>query len=324
MAATYEVNRQAERTETDGIHQRLLGWFASNRRDLPWRHTRDPYCVLVSEIMLQQTQVDRVVPKYLAFLEQFPTLQALAEAPTAEVIRAWAGLGYNRRAVNLQRTARAVLAEHGGQFPREVAALRALPGVGPYTSGAVACFAFEQDVAFLDTNIRRVVQRLFVGPEERGLATERALVALAAQAVPPGQGWLWNQAIMELGALVCTAATPACWRCPLQRDCAAYNTRRQSDEQLFDAALAESPRPVRKIAEKREAPYANSNRFFRGRLVDALRALPTGQSLPLDALGPQIKPEYSPADAAWLRQIATRLAADGLIELDGDLARLPI
>src|SRR5581483_4865161 len=154
------------------IQAALLEWFAAAGRDLPWRHTRDPYRIMVSEIMLQQTQVDRVIPKYHAFLAAFPTLEALAAAPTAEVIRAWSGLGYNRRAVNMQRTARAVLEEHGGQFPRDLPALLRLPGIGPYTAGAIACFAFEQDVGFMDTNIRRVVQRLFVGPEEAGLAGE--------------------------------------------------------------------------------------------------------------------------------------------------------
>ena len=184
----------------------LLDWFAGHGRDLPWRHTRDPYKVMVSEIMLQQTQVDRVMPKYQAFLEIFPGLAALAAAPTAEVIRAWTGLGYNRRAVNMQRAARAVLDVHNGQFPRDMAELLKLPGIGPYTAGAIACFAFEQDVAFMDTNIRRVVQRLFAGPEESAPTGEARLLQIAREAVPPGQGWFWNQAIMELGALICTAA----------------------------------------------------------------------------------------------------------------------
>lgn len=141
--------------ETGDLQTALLTWFAENARDLPWRRTRDPYRVLVSEVMLQQTQVDRVIPKYEAFLAAFPTVEALAAAPTAEVIRLWAGLGYNRRAVNLQRAARAVVEERGGLFPHEVEELLRLPGIGPYTAGAVACFAFEQDVAFVDTNIRR-------------------------------------------------------------------------------------------------------------------------------------------------------------------------
>src|SRR3954451_14665892 len=177
------------------IHQALRAWFQTYSRDLPWRRTRDPYRILVSEIMLQQTQVDRVLLKYRAFLETFPTLQALADAAPGDVIRAWAGLGYNRRALNLQRTARAVLDEYGGVFPDTPAELQRLPGLGPYTAGAVACFAFERDVAFMDTNIRRVGRRVFAGPEDAPPATsERELLQLAADAVPAGDGYLWNQA----------------------------------------------------------------------------------------------------------------------------------
>ena len=243
------------------IHGALLEWFAGYGRDLPWRHTRDPYRIMVSEIMLQQTQVDRVIPKYLAFLELFPSLDALAVAPTAEVIRAWAGLGYNRRAVNMQRAARAVLEAYSGQFPRDMAALLKLPGIGPYTAGAIACFAFEQDVAFIDTNIRRVVQRLFVGPEESGAAGEARLLAIARDAVPTGQGWAWNQTIMELGALICTAAAPSCWRCPVQAHCRAYAARRAADEQLFSGESAPMRQRVRRVAERRESAYSGSNRF---------------------------------------------------------------
>src|SRR4051812_1029866 len=134
------------------IQSGLLRWFAENRRDLPWRHTRDPYAILVSEVMLQQTQVDRVIPYFRSFLERFPTVRDLAAAATADVITLWAGLGYNRRAVNLQRTARAVVDQHSGAFPSDPETLATLPGIGPYTAGAIACFAFEQDVAFLDTN----------------------------------------------------------------------------------------------------------------------------------------------------------------------------
>jgi len=306
------------------IQARLLEWFAENGRDLSWRHTRDPYRIMVSEIMLQQTQVDRVVPKYHAFLELFPNLEALAAAPTAEVIRAWTGLGYNRRAVNMQRAARAVLDEHGGRFPRDLPALLKLPGIGPYTAGAIACFAFEQDVAFMDTNIRRVVQRLLAGPEESAPAGESRLLALAQAAVPPGQGWAWNQAIMELGALICTAATPACWRCPLQTHCRAYAARRAADEQLFsNGAAPPEPRRLRRVAERRETPYAGSNRFYRGRAIEALRRLAPGELLPLPELGHAIKNDFGEHDMPWLRALAENLARDGLLALDDEQARLP-
>ena len=301
----------------------LLEWFAGHGRDLPWRHTRDPYKILVSEIMLQQTQVDRVVPKYQAFLELFPSLAALAAAPTAEVIRAWTGLGYNRRAVNMQRAARAVLDTYAGQFPRDLGELLKLPGIGPYTAGAIACFAFEQDVAFMDTNIRRVMQRLFVGPEESALAGEPLLLAIAREAVPPGQGWAWNQAIMELGALICTAAAPACWRCPVQAHCRAYAARRAADEQLFSSSSAPAPQRLRRVAERRETAYAGSNRFYRGRAIEALRQLGPGEALPLPTLGHQIKGGFTDNDMAWLRALVEELARDGLLALEDDQARLP-
>jgi A/G-specific adenine glycosylase len=305
------------------VRSALLEWFAAAGRDLPWRNTRDPYRIMVSEIMLQQTQVDRVLPKYRAFLETFPSLEALAEAPTAEVIRAWAGLGYNRRAVNMQRAARAVVNEYGGQFPRDLAALLNLPGVGPYTAGAIACFAFEQDVAFMDTNIRRVIHRLFVGPEEYGSAGDARLLAIGQAAVPPSHAWAWNQALMELGALICTAGAPACWRCPVQTYCRAYAARRAADEQIFSNSATPELRRQRRVGERREAAYTGSNRFYRGRLIDALRQLAPGQALPLSQLGVRVKDGFSDGDLPWLRGLLEGLARDGLVALEGEQARLP-
>jgi A/G-specific adenine glycosylase len=306
------------------IHTALLEWFAAHARDLPWRRTREPYHILVSEVMLQQTQVDRVLPKYRAFLETFPTLEALAAAPTAEVIRAWSGLGYNRRAVNMQRTARAVLEQHRGQFPRDVATLLQLPGIGPYTAGAIACFAFEQDVAFMDTNIRRVVRRLFVGPAAGEAPNDDALLATALAAIPAGQGWAWNQALMELGALICTSAAPLCWRCPVQASCRDYAARRVADERVFGATAEPVAQRPRRIAERREAPFAGSSRFYRGRIVEALRQLPAGATLPLPMLGAQIKEGFSETELPWLRAMVERLARDGLVLLEQDAARLPL
>jgi A/G-specific adenine glycosylase len=302
----------------------LLHWFPANARDLPWRRTRDPYQILVSEIMLQQTQVDRVIPKYHAFLEAFPTVAALAAAPTAEVIRLWAGLGYNRRAVNLQRTAQTIMSAHGGVFPRSVAELLQLPGIGPYTAGAVACFAFEQDVTFMDTNIRRVLRRALADPAAD--PTDRGLLTLGEQVLPPGDGWRWNQAIMELGALICTAANPDCLRCPINAHCADYAARKAADTALV-LAMGE-PRPLQRAAERKanykpEAPFKGSNRWYRGRIVAALRSVPPGASLSFDALGPQVKPDYQATDAPWLRTLVQGLVRDGLALVDADLVRLP-
>jgi A/G-specific adenine glycosylase len=180
---------QTQRERLGRIQHGLLAWFKENARELPWRRTRDPYAILVSEVMLQQTQVDRVLPYYTRFLERFPTVEDLAAAPTSDVIRIWSGLGYNRRAVNLQRAARTVVEELDGSFPDDPAELKKLPGIGAYTAGAIAAFAHERDVAFLDTNMRRVISRVIFGsestrePDALEAANER-LAGLPASSVP--------------------------------------------------------------------------------------------------------------------------------------------
>ncbi len=326
-----------DRSLLERLQRLLLNWFASSARDLPWRRTRDAYRILVSEVMLQQTQVDRVLPKYAEFLTVFPNLEALASAAPADVIRIWAGLGYNRRAVNLQRAARAVLEQYGGQFPRDVASLRKLPGIGPYTAGAIACFAFEQDVVFMDTNIRRVLRRVLVGPEDAASEpNERVLLLLAQAALPHGQSWSWNQALIELGALICIARTPACWRCPLHTHCRAYTARRNADERAFGAAETQpgedtydlSYPPARRVAERRARlhagdAFAGSRRYFRGRIVTALRELPPGATLPLDQLGPRVKDGFIDQDMPWLQDLVADLVRDGLIEQVDRAVRLP-
>lgn len=312
-----------DETTRAAMQQQVFAWFGRAARNLPWRRTRDPYRVAVAEVMLQQTQVERVVPRYATFLTAFPTLEALAAAPTAEVIRQWAGLGYNRRAVNVQRLARAVCAEHGGQFPRTTADLQKLPAIGPYTAGAIACFAFGQDVAFLDTNIRRVVRRCLVGPDDSPTdppVKDRTLLPLAQALIPPGRGWEWNQAIMELGALVCTSTAPACERCPLQTHCRAAAAWSAQQEQQGSYERAQ-PRPLRRVAEQ-QSPFVGSNRYYRGRLVALLREQPPGALLPLAQAGPQIKADYSDDDTHWLHDLAAGLARDGLVERVGAAVRL--
>ncbi|MDQ6672009.1 MAG: A/G-specific adenine glycosylase, partial [Chloroflexota bacterium] len=179
------------------IQRQVLDWYAGYGRDLPWRRTRDPYAILVAEVMLQQTQVERVIPRWHAWLERFPTPHALARASRADAIRAWQGLGYNLRAVRLHAIACQVVAEHDGLVPRDLAGLLTLKGVGRYTAGAVACFAYEQRVAMVDTNVRRVLSRVF--------AIDPQAVDSIADAVvpPPPAAYAWNQALMDLGATVC-------------------------------------------------------------------------------------------------------------------------
>ena len=184
------------------MQELLLDWYAEHGRELPWRAARDPYAILVSEVMLQQTQVSRVVPRYLAWLERWPDAAALAAATPSEVIEAWSGLGYNRRAINLHRCAQA-LTERGG-FPRDHAELRALPGVGPYTAAAIACFAFGDQVAAPDVNARRVLGRALGDPD---------------LPPPPGRAYEWNQALFDLGSGICIARRPRCELCPLAAGC---------------------------------------------------------------------------------------------------------
>jgi A/G-specific adenine glycosylase len=238
-------------SDLEALQDALLRWYAKERRDLPWRRTADPYAILVSEVMLQQTQVARVVPRYLEWLERWPTPAALAAASRAEVLAAWVGLGYNRRALALHAAAAAV-ARDG--WPED---LRTLPGVGPYTAGAVASFAFGAQVAAVDTNARRVAERLGHGPPD-------ALV-------PPGRAADWNQAAMELGATVCTARTPRCGACPVAAWCASAGR---------PAAPAAS---ARRGASER---FEDSNRWVRGRVVAALAK---GEGLPADIAAERVE-----------------------------------
>jgi len=291
---------QTQQDRIGRIRDGLLGWFKENARQLPWRRTRDPYAILVSEVMLQQTQVDRVLPYYTRFLERFPTVEDLAAAPTADVIRIWSGLGYNRRAVNLQRAARTVVDELGGSFPVDPADLKKLPGIGAYTAGAIAAFAHERDVAFLDTNMRRVISRVIFGNES---ARESDATAAADALLPRGQGWTWNQALIEFGALQCTARRPACIVCPLRDECAAYPT-------MQVALQLKSSRPTHPKSE----PFESTTRFYRGRIVEALRALPEDEpeGIPLDELGLRVREGFTSDNLPWLRELVDGLRRDGL------------
>jgi A/G-specific adenine glycosylase len=200
---------------------RLLAWYRAEGRKLPWRRTRDPYRILVSEIMLQQTQVERVKGYYRRFVRRYPTFADLAAADEPQVREAWDGLGYYARARHLQQTARLVMAEHGGRLPADPQAIRRLPGIGRYTAGAVLSIAFGQDEPILDTNAARVLQRWF-GVRVRGgkSALHRRLWELAAQVTPAGAAGDFNQAIMDLGATICQARRAACDACPVRRGCA--------------------------------------------------------------------------------------------------------
>lgn len=238
--------------DADGVAAAVLAWGGPRLRDLPWRHSRDPWEILVAEVMCQQTQVDRVVPKWQSFIAAYPGAAACASAPLADVLRLWHGLGYPRRARQLHEAAGAITAL--GEFPGTLPELMALPGVGPYTARAVLAFAFERDVAVVDTNTARVLARL----HGRRL-TAREAQALADQLVPTGSAWLWNQSFMDLGARLCRPL-PRCVECPIATGCAWW--RRGRDE----------PDPAAGSAgvSQRQSRFEGSDRQVRGRIIGRL------------------------------------------------------
>lgn len=210
------------------LRQSLLTWYAQQGRDLPWRQTRDPYAIWISEIMLQQTQVKTVIPYYQRWLSQFPTVSVLAQADQQTVLKAWEGLGYYARARNLHQAAQRIVSDHGGQFPRTLAGAIALPGIGRTTAGGILSAAFNQPLAILDGNVKRVLARLIVldRPPSKALET---LWQLSEQILDPEHPRDFNQALMDLGAMVCTRRQPNCPLCPWKTDCQAYNLNVQSE-----------------------------------------------------------------------------------------------
>ena len=364
----------------------ILSWYVSHRRRLPWRagnsrKGRDPYQVLVSEVMLQQTQVERVIPYYQRWIKRWPTVRHLARAHLASVIKAWAGLGYNRRAVYFHKAAITVVSELGGEFPRSEEELVRLPGVGRYTARAILVFAFGKDVGVLETNTKRVLLRIFFGTnsleefkvflgqevtatslraqrssQERaalllrlmhqrffggddsspkfthfvrsvsvspskkssaseplpqkafsfGLLSERDLLVLADGVVPTGKGDHWNQALMDFGAMVCTAKRPRCEECPVKKMCAWYRNQMQNSKlksQNYNAKV--------KTPEKRER-FEETDRYFRGRIVDALR----GSSFSTESLREYLEMRHGLSSRERFDRLISNLGSDGLIKVD--------
>lgn len=284
---------------TTSLERPIIAWYAANARDLPWRAPgAGAWAVLVSEFMLQQTPVSRVLPAYQAWLGRWPTPAALAAATPADAVRQWDRLGYPRRAIRLHAAARIITERHDGRVPASLADLRALPGVGAYTAAAVASFAYGQRHAVLDTNVRRVLARLVTGvAQPAGTAASVAEIAMASSLLPPQsqrRAATWSVAVMELGALVCTAARPGCGQCPVAAQCAW---------RLGGSQPGSQPR--------RQGRYEGSDRQARGAIMAVLRAaaapVPPGG---LEECWPQ------PAQRA---RALTGLVADGLVThaLDG-------
>jgi A/G-specific adenine glycosylase len=273
----------------------VLAWYDANGRRLAFRGTQDPWAVLVSEVIAQQTQAERAASRWEAFMARFPTVHAVASATPADVLDEWRGLGYNRRALNLWRSARVVVEEHDGRLPADVEALERLPGVGPYTARAVAAIAFGQRVGAVDVNVRRVLGRLGGGEVSQSDADA---------SVPPGRAADWTHAVMDLGATVCRARAPLCSTCPVRAWCAW---------RMEAAAISN-----RRITPA--TPFTATRRWLRGRLVDRLRdAGADGWAI--------VEGPLSEHDATAVESALAGLAADGLIErdpVDPRRCRLPL
>jgi A/G-specific adenine glycosylase len=239
-------NRHEAPAARQRFRRRLLGWYRRNGRDLPWRRTRNPYHILVSEVMLQQTQVDRVIPKYHEWLGKYPTLEALASAEEGDVAQTWRPLGYNIRPRRLQSIARESVARYGGELPSDQETLLSFKGIGEYTAGAVLSFAFGRRAAILDTNVARVLFRVFVGHgDPKAHAMKRHLWEVSRTVLPRTNVFDFNQALMDFGATLCTARNPKCDACPMRPDC-AIQTRLQRRQPA-------SPKPKAKAGPKARA-----------------------------------------------------------------------
>lgn len=289
------------RTESDErqISAALLAWGRTYRRDLPWRHTRNPWKIHVAEVMLQQTQVERVRPRWALFVARYQTPVDCAAAPVGDIIAAWVGLGFNRRAVLLHDAARVVRDRFDGRYPDDVVQLRSLPGVGDYTARAIACFAFEHDVGVLDTNVGRLLARW---GDQR--LTRREAQAKADDLVPFGNGWAWNQTMLDLGATVCTRRAPKCSRCPVRSWCGWHLTGWAEPDPAIGSAGTSSP----------QSRFEGSDRQGRGRLVAALAYGPLDTGDVPAAMG-------WPDDVARAERVLQKMVDDSLVEHHHDVGR---
>jgi A/G-specific adenine glycosylase len=283
------------------LHRNVIGWYRRHQRVLQWRTTTKPYEILVSEIMLQQTQVSRVQEKLPLFLKRFPSIHALAKASKADVIRAWHGMGYNNRAVRLSELAKTITTKYRNRFPSDIADMQTLPGIGPYTAHAMACFAFRQTVPVVDVNIRRVLSRVFWKMKSvSDVKTEKEIWALA-QHVLPRNAYIWNQALMDIGATICTARKPLCNDCPVAQYCKS---------RTFGSSVSGKPNESRKLPSE-PVHLGIPRRIWRGKIIQILRRLPNRRSISLIALGKTMRLKNN--DTEWISAILHQLEKDGVV-----------
>lgn len=279
------------------IHHAVLRWYRRRRRPLPWRTTHDPYRILLSEIMLQQTQADRVIAFYHRWIKKFPSFRSLAMASVSDVLKAWSGLGYNSRALRFHRLAAIVVSEFGSTLPSDPAVLRTLPGIGRYTAHAVACFSFGQRVPVVDINIRRILTRLTRSVRDSGaLMAEHDAWIAAEQLLPRRTSYDWNQALMDLGALVCTARKPLCAECPLSAVCQSAGA----------PALRRPPKHAKTIEPMhRGIP----RRLYRGKILKMLHE----RRHTVDSIASMLWRSHTASDRKWLAGVISSMCREGLL-----------
>jgi A/G-specific adenine glycosylase len=331
------------------IHQKLFDWWQQEGRILPWRQRseavltdelahgvretafqsyfaghllRDPYRVVVAELMLQQTQVDRVFPKYQAWMKNWPTLANLAQASMAEVLIFWQGLGYNRRARFLWLLAKEITEKRSGRWPETEEELLQLPGIGKYTARAVLSFAMGRQVGVVDTNVKRILQRVVDGIPTAQPRSEKAFFQLADEMLPANQADPWNQALMDFGALICTAKAPKCPICPLKNDCKANQEAIALGYPNYAAYLKKITETQRQNPDQLNRPkklrFEDTDRYFRGRIMDELRLT----HLPPADLRQKMEEQYGLSDQARFQKLLQNLENEGLISKTGSFLQI--
>lgn len=279
------------------IHRCVLQWYQRRRRPLPWRSTNDPYRILLSEIMLQQTQADRVIAFYTRWLKKFPSFRTLARASVSDVLREWSGLGYNSRALRFHRLASIVVSVYASHLPNDTALLQSLPGIGKYTAHAVACFAFGENVPLVDINIRRILTRITRTVHDSGaLISEREAWIHAAQILPRTKAYDWNQALMDLGAMICTSRRPQCSQCPLKSYCPSAET----------PAFMRKPKSIKK---KEPSRRGIPRRLYRGKILKALH----DRRYTLVSIASILWKSHTASDRKWLDGVLTVMCSEGLL-----------
>lgn len=275
----------------------MIQWYRSKGRDLPWRNTRDPYAIFIAELMLQQTQVNRVIPKWHSFLSLYPNWTSLASAPPADLIRQWVGLGYNNRIIRARKTAQIVQEQYQGCLPSKPQLLEALPGIGKYTSSAIQCFAFNKSVPVVDVNVNRVLTRFYgiKAPQAPGYIRE-----LANQALPKKDSYDWNQGLMDIGASICKAKTINCAMCPLTKSCSTSSV---------------GTTPMISLSKVSQSKYLGSNRYYRGKILSFLKLRIQNDKLDLDQLSTALRQTTKDNNMEQIKKALQGLQRDELVDL---------